>query len=158
LIRDLAQRTELSDSKLLCLSAIERLKQKDLIAFDILDRLLDSVKVTDDTFVHIERVKFVSAELKNELITPLSENEELFLNLAYNKFYDISEEIFSADFWNESAAYRLGRITQMFSIYAEILNHKPMKEVFRINFKKSASDGSGDIRIINKTQSCLRPK
>lgn len=129
LVSELAQRTELSDSKLLCLSAIERLKQKDLIAFDILDRLLGCVKVTDDALVHIERVKLMSEELKNELITPLSETEELFLNLAYNKFYDISDEIFSADFWNESATYRLGRITQVFSIYAEILNHKPMKEV-----------------------------
>ena len=55
--------------------------------------------------------------------------EKEFLGLAYNKFYDIYEEILSDDFWKRDAYYRFSRIKDAFSIYAELLNYPPIKWV-----------------------------
>lgn len=56
-----------------------------------------------------------------------TEAEIEFLNLAYNKFYDIFEETFEDAFWEETAYYRLTKIKTAFEIYAEILHYEPIK-------------------------------
>lgn len=55
--------------------------------------------------------------------------EILFLNLAYNKFYDIYEEVFSEDYWMEEPYYRFSKIKSAFAIYAEIMNYESIKWV-----------------------------
>jgi len=55
--------------------------------------------------------------------------EKEFLGLAYNKFYDIYEEILSDDFWKRDAYYRFSRIKDAFSIYTELLNYPPIEWV-----------------------------
>lgn len=106
---------------------IFRLKNKDLVAFDILDYIFhNSILFEDDI---LSSIKNLSDSLKSQLIQPLNTSEELFLNLSYNKFYDLQTEIYNPSFWEKSPIYRLGRISQLFSIYGEILNHKPMKEI-----------------------------
>lgn len=52
-----------------------------------------------------------------------------FLTLAYNRFYDLYEEVMNAEFWEKDEWERFSKIKQAFSIYAELLNYKPLKYV-----------------------------
>jgi hypothetical protein len=106
---------------------IFRLKNKDLLAFDILDYIFHNSIIKDENL--LSSITNHSENLKSQLIQPLSSSEELFLNLSYNKFYDLQTEIYNSSFWEQSPIYRLGRISQLFSIYGEILNYKPIKDV-----------------------------
>lgn len=57
-------------------------------------------------------------------------NKELqFLTLAYNRFYDIYEEVMDDSFWEKTEWERFSKISQAFSIYAELLNYEPLKWV-----------------------------
>lgn len=75
-----------------------------------------------------------------DLISPLKYNvpamkdeprpspvEKELLSLAYNRFYDLFDEIISDSFWEKEDYYRFSRIKDIFSIYAEILNYTPIK-------------------------------
>jgi len=53
--------------------------------------------------------------------------EKELLSLAYNRFYDLFDEIISDSFWEKEDYYRFSRIRDIFSIYAEILNYAPIK-------------------------------
>ena len=55
--------------------------------------------------------------------------EKEFLTLAYNRFYDIYEEIISASFWEKDNWYRFCKIKDAFAIYAEMLNYTPIIRV-----------------------------
>lgn len=61
-----------------------------------------------------------------------NEEEIEFLNLAYNKFYDIFEEAFQDKFWEKPPEYRFLKIKQVFEIYSELLNYEPLKTVLEI--------------------------
>lgn len=52
-----------------------------------------------------------------------------FLNLAYNRFYDLQEEIFDDNFWTLESKYRFSRIKEIFAVYTELLNYKPIEWV-----------------------------
>ncbi|MCU7614830.1 hypothetical protein N0B16_10315 [Chryseobacterium sp. GMJ5] len=58
-----------------------------------------------------------------------NKKELQFLTLAYNRFYDIYEEIMDDTFWNKNEWERFSKIKQAFSIYAELLNYEPLKWV-----------------------------
>ena len=49
-----------------------------------------------------------------------------FLNLAYNRFYDIFDELMDAEFWRKEPWYRYSRIKEVFSVYGELLNYEPL--------------------------------
>lgn len=70
---------------------IFRLKNKDLLAFDILDYIFHNSIIKDENL--LSSITNHSENLKSQLIQPLSSSEELFLNLSYNKFYDLQTEI-----------------------------------------------------------------
>ncbi|KAF0203391.1 MAG: hypothetical protein FD170_1110 [Bacteroidetes bacterium] len=126
--------TELSNSLTF---ACNCLNSHDLIGLNIILETLnaenlsmyifnsDSEELRTQVIDHTTKVK--QAFEKGNV--PVTEAEELFLNLSYNKFYDIKSEVFSENFWNQEPNYRLGRISQAFLIYGEILNHEPMKGV-----------------------------
>lgn len=59
-----------------------------------------------------------------------NEAEREFLTLAYNRFYDIYEEIDSDSFWKNDGWYRLSKIRDAFLIYAEVLHYPPIQWVF----------------------------
>ena len=59
-----------------------------------------------------------------------------FLTLAYNRFYDLYEEVMNDEFWKKDEWKRFSKIKQAFSIYAELLNYEPLKNV--IEHLKSA--------------------
>lgn len=52
--------------------------------------------------------------------------EKQFLDLAYNRFYDIFEEVTSNDFLEKDAWYRLSRARDLFGVYAELLKYEPI--------------------------------
>jgi len=58
-----------------------------------------------------------------------TEAEELFLNLGYNRFYDLFDEVMEDDFWVKESWYRFSKVSQAFAIYAELLAYEPFKYV-----------------------------
>lgn len=50
-----------------------------------------------------------------------------FLTLAYNRFYDLFEEVIDDSFWVKSDWERFSKISQAFLIYSELLNYEPLK-------------------------------
>lgn len=58
-----------------------------------------------------------------------NEAEKKFLSLAYNRFYDIFEEIISDSFWKKDKWYRFCKIRDAFTVYNEIINYEPIKLV-----------------------------
>ncbi len=55
--------------------------------------------------------------------------EKEFLTLAYNRFYDLYEEINSDEFWESNEKYRFNQFKSVFSIYNELLKYEPIKGV-----------------------------
>lgn len=53
-------------------------------------------------------------------------NEIEFLNLAYNKFYDLYKEVKEDSFWEQNSFYRFSKIKDAFAIYTELLNYPPI--------------------------------
>ncbi len=58
-----------------------------------------------------------------------NKSEIAFLNLAFNYFYDLFDEVMNDSFWGKDAWYRFSRITNGFAIYSELLNYEPIKWV-----------------------------
>lgn len=56
-----------------------------------------------------------------------NEAEREFLNLAYNRFYDLFAEVMSDDFWARDDLYRFSRISSGFATYSETMNYEPIK-------------------------------
>jgi hypothetical protein len=63
---------------------------------------------------------------RNNEIRP-NESEKIFLTHAYNRFYDIFDEIMDVSFWEREAKYRFSRIKDVFYVYSELLNYEPIK-------------------------------
>ena len=120
------------------LKAIHCLKSHDLIGLDI---IINSVKKdnlfqdnTDENLINLkEQILQLSKEIKIDYAKdeiPITKAEELFLNLSYNKYFDILSEVYTKEFWEKEPYYRLSRFTQVLSIYNEIINHEPFQGVF----------------------------
>ncbi len=62
--------------------------------------------------------------------------ETEFLGLAYNRFYDLFDEVMSNSFFKKSDWYRFSRIKEGFVIYTELLNYEPIDWV--IEYLKKA--------------------
>lgn len=54
-------------------------------------------------------------------------SEVQFLTLAYNRFYDLYDEVMSDSFWGKGDWERFSKIQQSYSIYSELLNYEPIK-------------------------------
>lgn len=55
--------------------------------------------------------------------------EKEFLTLAYNRFYDILEEVMDDSFWDRNDWYRFSKVKDGFVVYGELLNYPPIKWV-----------------------------
>lgn len=55
--------------------------------------------------------------------------EELFLKLAYNRFYDIFEEVMAEEFWDKESWHRFSKVSNAFAVYGELLSYEPFKHV-----------------------------
>lgn len=56
-----------------------------------------------------------------------NQSELLFLNLAYNRFYDIYDEVIEDTFLEMDEWYKLSKIKDGFAVYVELLNYEPLK-------------------------------
>lgn len=52
-----------------------------------------------------------------------------FLTLAYDRFYDIFEEVMSDEFWEKDKWYRFSKVKDGFAVYSELLNYEPISWV-----------------------------
>ncbi len=57
-----------------------------------------------------------------------NENEKTVLNLFYNRFYDLYDELSGDNFFDHEPGYRLLKIRETFSVYKEVLGYEPIKE------------------------------
>ncbi|KDN54071.1 hypothetical protein [Flavobacterium seoulense] len=62
----------------------------------------------------------------NENLKP-NDSEIEFLTLAYNRFFDLYDEVMLDSFWEKDDWERFSKISQVFVIYAELLNYEPLK-------------------------------
>src|SRR4030042_4929625 len=58
-----------------------------------------------------------------------NEAELQFLTRAYNRFYDIFDEVMDDSFWEKEAWHRFSRVKDGFAVYSELLNYEPLKWV-----------------------------
>lgn len=79
----------------------------------------------------------------NKVLRP-SEKEQAFLNLAYNRFYDLFDEVMSDAFWEKDPIYRFTKIKDGFSVYSELLNYEPIQWVIE-EVKKRRPPMEGEI-------------
>jgi hypothetical protein len=63
---------------------------------------------------------------KKETLRP-DDSEKQFLQLAYNRFYDLFDEIDADSFWEKDELYRFSMIRECFLVYSEILNYEPIQ-------------------------------
>jgi hypothetical protein len=68
--------------------------------------------------------------LSDENLKP-NEAEMLFLSLAYNRFYDLFEEVMNEGFWKLDAWQRFSKVSNGFLVYAELLNYEPLKYILK---------------------------
>ncbi len=60
-----------------------------------------------------------------------NKTEKLFLTIAYNRFYDIFDEVMEDSFWRKRKTYRFSKIKDGFSVYTELLNYEPIKHTVK---------------------------
>lgn len=56
-----------------------------------------------------------------------NKKEQVVLNLFYNRFYCLYDEISNNNFFKENAKQRFYKIREIFSVYKELLSYKPIK-------------------------------
>jgi len=61
-----------------------------------------------------------------------NDDEIKFLKLAYNRFYDLYEEITMDNFWTLDCDYRFLKIKDVFAIYSELLGYEPIKWIIEL--------------------------
>lgn len=65
--------------------------------------------------------------MEKELLPGKAQKE--FLTLAYNRFYDIFEEVMDDSFWRKEDWYRFSKVKDGFAVYAELLSYPPIQWV-----------------------------
>ncbi|MBN6188273.1 hypothetical protein JQN58_15550 [Aneurinibacillus sp. BA2021] len=71
--------------------------------------------------------------------------EKEFLDIAYNRFYDLYYEIMDDYFWDKEASYRLFREKEVFSVYFELLKYPPIQWIIENNNRPNFSDVAKDL-------------
>ncbi|MBK9177513.1 MAG: hypothetical protein IPM46_14515 [Flavobacteriales bacterium] len=62
--------------------------------------------------------------------------EVQFLTLAYDRFYDLFDELMADSFWTKEPWYRYAKVKEVFAVYGELLNYEPIGWVLE-QMKKS---------------------
>ena len=68
-----------------------------------------------------------------------------FLNLSFDRFLNLFEEIMPDGFWTEAADVRFSRIKDLFAVYSEILKYPPVQLVIDANTRPNHSDVGRDL-------------
>ncbi len=80
----------------------------------------------------------------NDLTHPTQEEVE-FLNLSFNRFIDLFEEIMTDDFWDEKPDHRFFKTKELFAVYSETLKYPPVQWVIDANKRPNYSDVGRDL-------------
>lgn len=64
--------------------------------------------------------------MENKNLKP-NEKEKIALNLFYNRFNDLYDELSHSDFLKNKSSYRFYKIRDIFSVYKELLGYEPIK-------------------------------
>jgi hypothetical protein len=80
----------------------------------------------------------------NDHIHP-TEIEVEFLNLSFNRFLELFQEIMSDEFWDEKPNHRFFKTKDLFAVYTEILKYPPVQWVIDANKRPNHSDVGRDL-------------
>lgn len=80
------------------------------------------------TTEEVERLVVYHLNIGDSNLKP-NKAELQFLNLSYNRFYDIYDEVIDDKFWAKSNKARFSILKDGFSIYAELLKYEPLKYI-----------------------------
>jgi hypothetical protein len=80
----------------------------------------------------------------NEPIHPTPDEVE-FLNLSFNRFLNLFEEIMPDEFWDNPAYVRFSKTKDLFTVYSEVLKYPPMQWVIESNKRPNHSDVGRDL-------------
>jgi len=80
----------------------------------------------------------------NKAIHPTSDEVE-FLNLSFNRFMNLFEEIISDEFWSKPDYIRFSKAKDLFAVYAEVLKYPPMQWVIDANKRPNFSEVGSDL-------------
>lgn len=69
-----------------------------------------------------------------------SKSEELFLNLAYDRFHALYEEITEDEFWDEDEVYRFSKVSNIFAVYTQLSSYMPIAVLLEADKLKSRSE------------------
>lgn len=83
-----------------------------------------------------------------------NKKEEQVLELFYNRFYDLYDELSQEEFLKREASYRFYRIREIFSVYKELLGYEPIK--YYIKYVKNGDRPPIDGLIIDDLFSFVR--
>ncbi len=61
--------------------------------------------------------------------------EKIALELFYDRFYDLYEELSQGEFFDRDALYRFYRVREIFSVYKELLGYEPIQ--YHIKYDKN---------------------
>lgn len=64
--------------------------------------------------------------MENKNLRP-NKKEKIALNLFYNRFNDLYDELSHSDFFKNKSSYRFYKIREIFSVYKELLGYEPIK-------------------------------
>jgi len=80
----------------------------------------------------------------NEHVHPTRDEVE-FLELCFNRFLNLFEEIMPDEFWDNSDYTRFSKTKDLFAIYSETLKYPPMQWVIEANRRPNFSDVGKDL-------------
>lgn len=80
----------------------------------------------------------------NKVIHPTLDEVE-FLNLSFNRFGDLFEEIMSDEFWSNPDYVRFSKAKDLFAVYTEVLKYPPMQWVIDANKRPNFSEVARDL-------------
>lgn len=80
----------------------------------------------------------------NDCIHPTQDEVE-FLNLSFNRFLDLFDEIMTEKFWEAKPNHRFFRTKELFAVYSELLKYPPVQSVIDANKRPNHSDVGRDL-------------
>jgi len=74
-----------------------------------------------------------------------TQDEVEFLNLSFDRFLDLFEQIMSDEFWGKPDYLRFSKTKDLFAVYSEVLKYPPMQWVIETNKRPNFSDIGRDL-------------
>ena len=69
-----------------------------------------------------------------------NKSEEVFLNLAYERFHALHDEIMNDEFWEQDVKTRFCKVSSIFAVYTELSSYMPIGILLETDKLKGRSD------------------